>query len=44
MAAGPGSLPTVLPKKLHVHKSLEIDDICRTLRMSRSTLYRYMRP
>ena len=33
----------VLGKKLHADKSLEIDDICRTLRLSRSTLYRYVR-
>ena len=33
----------VLAKKLHQDKSLDIDDICQTLRMSRSTLYRYVR-
>ncbi len=33
----------VLAKKLHANKSLEIDDICRTLRISRSTFYRYVR-
>jgi len=33
----------VLAKKLHADKSLEIDDICKTLRMSRSTFYRYLR-
>ncbi len=33
----------VLVKKLHADKSLEIDDICKTLRMSRSTFYRYVR-
>lgn len=33
----------VLAKKLHADKTLEIDDICRTLRMSRSTFYRYVR-
>jgi DNA invertase Pin-like site-specific DNA recombinase len=33
----------VLAKKLHADKSLDIDDICQTLRMSRSTLYRYVR-
>ena len=33
----------VLTKKLHADKSLEIDDICKTLRMSRSTFYRYVR-
>ena len=33
----------VLAKKLHADKSLEIDEICKTLRMSRSTFYRYVR-
>ncbi len=33
----------MLAKKLHVDKSLEIDDICKTLRMLRSTFYRYVR-
>jgi DNA invertase Pin-like site-specific DNA recombinase len=33
----------VLAKKLHADKSLDIDDICKTLRLSRSTLYRYVR-
>lgn len=33
----------VLAKKLHADKSLEIDDICKTLRISRSTFYRYVR-
>jgi DNA invertase Pin-like site-specific DNA recombinase len=33
----------VLAKKLHADKSLEIDDICSTLRISRSTFYRYVR-
>jgi len=32
----------VLTKKLHADKSLDIDDICKTLRISRSTLYRYV--
>ncbi len=31
----------VLAKKLHAGKSLDIDDICKTLRISRSTFYRY---
>jgi DNA invertase Pin-like site-specific DNA recombinase len=34
----------VLAKKLHADKSLEIDDICQTLKMSRSTFYRCVRP
>jgi len=33
----------VLAKKLHTDKTLEIDDICKTLRISRSTFYRYVR-
>jgi predicted transcriptional regulator YheO len=33
----------VLAKKLHADKSLEIDDICQMLKMSRSTVYRYVR-
>ena len=33
----------VLAKKLHADKSIEIDDICKTLRLSRSTFYRYVR-
>ena len=33
----------VLAKKLHADKSLEIDDICKTLMLSRSTFYRYVR-
>jgi len=32
----------VTAKKLHTDKSLEIDDICKTLRISRSTFYRYV--
>ena len=34
----------VLAKKLHADNSLKIDDICQTLKMSRSTFYRYVRP
>ena len=30
-------------KKLHADKSIEIDDICKTLRISRSTFYLYVR-
>jgi DNA invertase Pin-like site-specific DNA recombinase len=33
----------VLAKKLHADKTLEIDDICTSLRISRSTFYRYVR-
>lgn len=32
----------VLAKKLHADKCLDIDDICKTLRISRSTFYRYV--
>ena len=33
----------VMAKKLHADKSLEINDICKTLRISRSTFYLYLR-
>ena len=33
----------LMAKKLHAGKGLEINDICKTLRISRSTFYRYMR-
>ncbi len=33
----------VLAKTLHADKSLDIGDICKTLRISRSTFYRYVR-
>jgi DNA invertase Pin-like site-specific DNA recombinase len=33
----------VMAKKLRVDENLEIDSICKTLRISRSTFYRYMR-
>jgi len=33
----------VLAKKLHADKSPEIDDICKTLQISRSTFYRCVR-
>ena len=33
----------VLAQKLFADKSISIDDICQTLRVSRSTLYRYVR-
>jgi hypothetical protein len=38
-----GDTKVVLAKKLHADKSLEIDDICNTLRISRSTFYWYVR-
>lgn len=33
----------ILAKKLYKDHSLDIDDICQTLRISRSTYYRYVR-
>ena len=33
----------VLEKKLHQNRNLQIDDICKTLRISRSTFYRFVR-
>jgi len=33
----------VLAQKLFADKSVEVDDICSTLKVSRSTLYRYVR-
>lgn len=33
----------VLAKKLHKDNSISIDDICKTLHISRSTLYRYLK-
>ena len=38
-----GEPKVVLAKKLHADKTLESDDICQTLRISRSTFYRYVR-
>ena len=38
-----GEAKVVLGRKLHADTSLEIDDICRTLRISRSTFYRHVR-
>ncbi len=38
-----GEAKVVLAKQLNADKSLEIDDICKTLRISRSTFYRYVR-
>ena len=40
---GVSDAKVVMAKKLHADKSLEIDDICKTLRISRSTFYRYVR-
>ncbi|MBL6705563.1 MAG: helix-turn-helix domain-containing protein [Planctomycetaceae bacterium] len=33
----------MLAKKLHKDNSISIDDICKTLHISRSTLYRYLK-
>jgi DNA invertase Pin-like site-specific DNA recombinase len=33
----------VLAKKLNADKTLDIDDVCKSLRISRSTFYRYVR-
>ncbi|WP_390817776.1 helix-turn-helix domain-containing protein [Symmachiella macrocystis] len=38
-----GKAKVLLAKKLYADKSLEIDAICKTLRISRSTFYRYVR-
>jgi DNA invertase Pin-like site-specific DNA recombinase len=39
----PASDPRVqMAKKLHADKSMPVPDICRTLRISRPTLYRYL--
>ena len=40
---GPNEAKVLLAKKLHHDKSLEINDICKTLNISRSTFYRYVR-
>jgi predicted transcriptional regulator YheO len=32
----------VLAKRLYQDKSISLDDICATLKMSKSTLYRYI--
>ena len=38
-----GEAKVVLAKKLNADKTLDIDDVCKTLRISRSTFYRYVR-
>ena len=38
----PNEPKVVLAKKLYQDKSISLDDICATLKMSRSTLYRYV--
>ncbi|MGA8164579.1 MAG: recombinase family protein [Waddliaceae bacterium] len=40
----PSTYPKVLTaKRMHADKSVKIEDICRTLRISRATLYRYLK-
>ncbi len=38
-----GEAQVVLAKKLNADKTLDIDDICQRLGISRSTYYRYVR-
>lgn len=38
----PNEPKVVLAKKLYQDKSISLDDICATLKMSKSTLYRYV--
>ena len=39
----PSSAPKVITaKKMHADKTIKIEDICKTLRISRATLYRYL--
>jgi predicted DNA-binding transcriptional regulator AlpA len=38
----PSAPKIVLAKKLYRDKTIGLDDICATLKMSRSTLYRYV--
>ncbi len=38
-----GEPKVVLAKKLNADKTFDIDDICKTLRIYRSTFYRYVR-
>lgn len=38
-----GEAKVILAKKLNADKTLDIDDVCKTLRISRSTFYRYVR-
>lgn len=41
-AMRPNEPKVILAKKLYQDKSISLDDICATLKMSRSTLYRYV--
>ena len=38
----PNEPKVVLAKKLYGDKTISLDDICVTLKMSKSTLYRYV--
>ena len=38
----PNEPKVVLAKKLYCDKTISLDDICATLKMSKSTLYRYV--
>lgn len=38
----PNEPKVVLAKKLYCDKTVSLDDICATLKMSKSTLYRYV--
>ena len=38
----PNEPKVVLARKLYQDKSISLDDICATLKMSKSTLYRYV--
>ena len=39
----PNEAKVLLAKKLYLDKSMSVDDICETLKISRSTYYRYVR-
>jgi len=38
----PNEPKVILAKKLYGDKTVSLDDICATLKMSKSTLYRYV--
>lgn len=38
----PDTPRVILAKRLHRDKSVRLEDICKTLRISKSTLYRYL--
>lgn len=39
----PTAPPVVLAKKLYADKTIKVEDICSTLQISKSTLYRYLK-